>query len=57
MLVKENHVVGGICFRTFLSQGFSEVVFCAISSNEQVKVVKHSIVVVGQARFWLGRIL
>jgi histone acetyltransferase len=38
VLIKDNHVVGGICFRTFPSQGFSEIVFCAVSSNEQVKV-------------------
>eukprot|EP00118_Oscarella_pearsei_P018226 m.185959 g.185959 ORF g.185959 m.185959 type:complete len:76 (+) comp39338_c0_seq22:1723-1950(+) len=37
-LVKNNHVTGGICFRMFPGQGFSEIVFCAISSNEQVKV-------------------
>ncbi|XP_065836965.1 histone acetyltransferase KAT2A-like [Oscarella lobularis] len=36
-LVKNNHVAGGICFRMFPGQGFSEIVFCAISSNEQVK--------------------
>ncbi|XP_039747718.1 histone acetyltransferase KAT2A [Pararge aegeria] len=36
-LVKEGRPIGGICFRTFHSQGFSEIVFCAVTSNEQVK--------------------
>ena len=36
-LVKANKVIGGICFRPFLPQGFLEIVFCAISRNEQVK--------------------
>ena len=37
-LVKDKtRVIGGICFRLFPSQGFSEIVFCAVSSNEQVK--------------------
>ncbi|TRY74168.1 hypothetical protein DNTS_004229, partial [Danionella cerebrum] len=30
-------VIGGICFRMFPSQGFTEIVFCAVTSNEQVK--------------------
>jgi hypothetical protein len=38
-LVKDKHVIGGICFRMFPSQGFSEIVFCAVTSNEQVKVI------------------
>lgn len=29
--------IGGICFRTFPTQGFTEIVFCAITENEQVK--------------------
>ena len=37
-LVKNKTVIGGICFRMFPRQGFSEIVFCAVSSNEQVKV-------------------
>ena len=37
-LVKDNNVIGGICFRMFPSQGFTEIVFCAVTSNEQVKV-------------------
>ncbi|KAI1297257.1 Histone acetyltransferase KAT2B [Halotydeus destructor] len=36
-LVKDNKTIGGICFRLFPTQGFSEIVFCAVSSNEQVK--------------------
>ncbi|MGH0127483.1 UNVERIFIED_CONTAM: hypothetical protein FKN15_046818 [Acipenser sinensis] len=36
-LVKDGHVIGGICFRMFPSQGFTEIVFCAVTSNEQVK--------------------
>ena len=38
-LVKDNNVIGGICFRMFPSQGFTEIVFCAVTSNEQVKVM------------------
>ncbi|KAI0989031.1 hypothetical protein GJ496_009086 [Pomphorhynchus laevis] len=36
-LIKSNRVIGGICFRPFKSQGFSEIVFCAVSGKEQVK--------------------
>lgn len=36
-LIKDKRVIGGICFRLFPTQGFSEIVFCAVSSNEQVK--------------------
>ncbi|XP_076804539.1 histone acetyltransferase KAT2A-like [Clavelina lepadiformis] len=36
-LVKETHVIGGICFRMFPTQRFTEIVFCAVTSNEQVK--------------------
>lgn len=36
-LIKKGRPIGGICFRTFTSQGFIEVVFCAVTSNEQVK--------------------
>ncbi|XP_055940578.1 histone acetyltransferase KAT2A-like isoform X2 [Argiope bruennichi] len=36
-LVESNHVIGGICFRMFPSQGFSEIVFCAVSLDKQVK--------------------
>ncbi|KAM5157312.1 histone acetyltransferase KAT2B isoform 1-T1 [Mantella aurantiaca] len=36
-LIKDGRVIGGICFRMFASQGFTEIVFCAVTSNEQVK--------------------
>jgi histone acetyltransferase len=36
-LLKKNKVIGGICFRPFPSQAFAEIVFCAITSSEQVK--------------------
>lgn len=32
-----NTVCGAICFRPFPEQNFSEIVFCAVSSDEQVK--------------------
>ena len=38
-LIKEDNVIGGICFRMFLSQNFLEIVFCTIAANEQVKVM------------------
>lgn len=31
-------MIGGICFRMFPTQNFAEIVFCAVTSNEQVKV-------------------
>lgn len=31
-------VVGGITYRPFESRGFAEIVFCAITGTEQVKV-------------------
>jgi histone acetyltransferase len=38
MLVKKDKgVIGGICFRQFINEGFSEIVFCAITASEQVK--------------------
>ena len=36
-LVKDGRPIGGICFRTFTSQGFIEIVFCAVTSSQQVK--------------------
>ncbi|KAJ2448996.1 histone acetyltransferase [Coemansia sp. RSA 2336] len=37
-IVKANgHVVGGITFRLFEQRQFAEIVFCAVSSSEQVK--------------------
>ncbi|XGW13413.1 hypothetical protein V3C99_000051 [Haemonchus contortus] len=37
LLKKGKGVIGGICFRPFPTQGFIEIVFCAITANEQVK--------------------
>ena len=34
---KGKRVIGGICFRPFQEVGFAEIVFCAITSTEQVK--------------------
>lgn len=34
-------VVGGITYRPFESRGFAEIVFCAITGTEQVKVRIH----------------
>eukprot|EP01134_Creolimax_fragrantissima_P006726 CFRG6726T1 len=36
-LLKNRKVVGGIVFRMFPQQNFAEIVFCAVSSDEQVK--------------------
>ena len=36
-LIKNNKPIGGITFRMFPTQGFTEIVFLAITSNEQVK--------------------
>ncbi|XP_034238428.1 histone acetyltransferase KAT2A isoform X1 [Thrips palmi] len=36
-LIKDNRAIGGICFRMFPEQGFTEIVFLAVTSNEQVK--------------------
>ncbi|KAJ2802974.1 histone acetyltransferase, partial [Coemansia guatemalensis] len=37
-IIKSNgHVVGGITFRLFEQRQFAEIVFCAVSSSEQVK--------------------
>lgn len=36
-LIKENQAIGGICFRPFASQGFTEIVFCAVTMSEQEK--------------------
>ena len=36
-LVKDGNAIGGICFQTFLSQGFSVIVLCALTSNEKRK--------------------
>ena len=36
-IIKDGRPIGGICFRMFPSQGFTEIVFCAVTSSEQVK--------------------
>jgi GNAT superfamily N-acetyltransferase len=36
-LIKENRPIGGICFRPFETQGFTEIVFCAVTFSEQIK--------------------
>ncbi|XP_011297748.1 histone acetyltransferase KAT2A [Fopius arisanus] len=36
-LIKDGRPIGGICFRMFATQGFTEIVFCAVTSQEQVK--------------------
>jgi histone acetyltransferase len=36
-ILRRNRVIGGICFRPFPTQRFAEIVFCAITSSEQVK--------------------
>ena len=36
-LIRNNRPIGGICFRMFPTQGFTEIVFLAMTSNEQVK--------------------
>jgi histone acetyltransferase len=33
-------VIGGITFRLFKKRGFAEIVFCAISGKEQIKVLR-----------------
>uniref|UniRef100_T1JPK4 N-acetyltransferase domain-containing protein n=1 Tax=Strigamia maritima TaxID=126957 RepID=T1JPK4_STRMM len=33
----DKRVIGGICFRTFPSQSFTEIVFCTLTSNEKAK--------------------
>lgn len=32
-------IIGGICFRQFAEQGFIEIVFCAITADEQVILI------------------
>lgn len=36
-LIKNGRPIGGICFRMFPTQGFTEIVFCAVTSHLQVK--------------------
>ncbi|KAJ1687066.1 hypothetical protein LUZ63_018456 [Rhynchospora breviuscula] len=37
MVIRHNHVVGGITYRPYASQRFGEIAFCAITADEQVK--------------------
>lgn len=37
VLLKDNVVIGGICYRSFIEQGFGEIAFCAVEGSEQVK--------------------
>lgn len=37
MIIKQQHVVGGITYRPYLEQKFGEIAFCAITASEQVK--------------------
>ncbi|PKA58300.1 Histone acetyltransferase GCN5 [Apostasia shenzhenica] len=37
MVIRLNHVVGGITYRPYFSQKFGEIAFCAITADEQVK--------------------
>jgi hypothetical protein len=37
-LIKNNRPIGGICFWTFMTEGFTEIVFCVVTSIAQVKV-------------------
>jgi len=34
-LLKNDVPIGGICFRPFVSQGFTEIVFCAVKVDQQ----------------------
>lgn len=36
-ILKNNRIIGGICYRPFFSQRFAEIAFCAINGNEQVR--------------------
>ncbi|GAB2292311.1 DeSI-like protein hag1 [Dionaea muscipula] len=37
VVIRRNHVVGGITYRPYFSQNFGEIAFCAITADEQVK--------------------
>nr|GEV44149.1 histone acetyltransferase GCN5-like isoform X1 [Tanacetum cinerariifolium] len=37
MVIRRNTVVGGITYRSYMSQKFGEIAFCAITSDDQVK--------------------
>ncbi len=42
-LIKDDRPIGGICFRMFPMQGFTEIVFCAVTSSEQVRPGWHPV--------------
>uniref|UniRef100_A0A4W3GSM9 K(lysine) acetyltransferase 2A n=1 Tax=Callorhinchus milii TaxID=7868 RepID=A0A4W3GSM9_CALMI len=42
-LIKDGRVIGGICFRMFPTQGFTEIVFCAVTSNEALNATYESL--------------
>ncbi len=45
-IVKKNLVVvGGITYRTFPGRHFAEIVFCAVTSSEQVSIGVNSLVI------------
>ncbi|KAJ2160942.1 histone acetyltransferase [Coemansia sp. RSA 552] len=50
----DGHVVGGITFRLFEQRQFAEIVFCAVSSSEQVKGFTKDITL--DRRLWMGYI-
>lgn len=37
LALRNERVVGGICYRPFPTQSFAEIAFCAVTSSEQVK--------------------
>lgn len=37
VLIKDKQPIGGICFRMYPTQGFTEIVFCAVSAHVQVR--------------------
>lgn len=39
-LIKYSRPIGGICFRSFLTQGFIEIVFCAVEGKNSLPVKK-----------------
>lgn len=37
LAIKNDRVVGGVCFRPFIPQRFAEIAFLAVTSSEQIK--------------------
>ncbi|KNC73913.1 hypothetical protein SARC_13527 [Sphaeroforma arctica JP610] len=50
-LLKKGKVMGGIVFRMFPKQNFIEIVFCAVSSDEQVK--GYGTLIMNQLKHWV----